>query len=389
MKKTFSLLISCILLMATFDLNAQVSFDVSITADIAPPPLPFYVQPPCPEDGLMWIPGYWASDDDDYYWVPGVWVSPPDEGYLWTPCYWGYERGIYAWHPGYWGIRVGFYGGVNYGYGYCGTGFVGGRWEEGGFSYNAAVMNVNTTIVHNTYINQEVINNNTITYSRTSFNGGPGGISARPTGLEQSAMRQPHFQPTNEQVSHQQLMRHERNQFASINHGRPTTAAMNYVNGNRYNPQGHQTPSNSFRSSSYSNPVNRPEQLTSSENSRIRPTTQYSRQQQNTFRQQQFNQPRAAEQPTTRQQQINQQREVQQQYAFRHQNLNQQREAQQQNTFRQQQFNQPRAAEQLTARQQQFNQQRAEPQQMVRQQQWERPASARPQQSFPQRDNRH
>ncbi len=46
---------------------------VVISVSFAPPALPVYDQPPCPEDGWMWVPGYWAWDPDyeDYYWVPG------------------------------------------------------------------------------------------------------------------------------------------------------------------------------------------------------------------------------------------------------------------------------------------------------------------------------
>ena len=30
---------------------------------------------------------------------------------------------------GYWGPHVGYYGGVNYGFGYMGVGFAGGAWR--------------------------------------------------------------------------------------------------------------------------------------------------------------------------------------------------------------------------------------------------------------------
>ena len=33
---------------------------VFISVGFAPPVLPVYVQPVCPEPGLMWTPGYWA-----------------------------------------------------------------------------------------------------------------------------------------------------------------------------------------------------------------------------------------------------------------------------------------------------------------------------------------
>jgi hypothetical protein len=100
---------------------------VSITVAIAPPALPVYEQPLCPQDGLMWTPGYWAYGDDGYYWVPGAWVPAPFEGALWTPPYWGWSGGQYGFYPGYWGTQVGYYGGVNYGFGYMGVGFVGGE----------------------------------------------------------------------------------------------------------------------------------------------------------------------------------------------------------------------------------------------------------------------
>jgi hypothetical protein len=88
---------------------------VEVQAREAPPPLPDYEQPPCPEDGYLWTPGYWGWTNGGYYWVPGTWVQPPRVGVLWTPGYWGFAGGVYAFHAGYWGPHVGFYGGVNYG----------------------------------------------------------------------------------------------------------------------------------------------------------------------------------------------------------------------------------------------------------------------------------
>ena len=232
----------CIALLSfkTTGTYAQVSVGISISANIAPPPLPVYTQPPCPYDGYMWTPGYWGYGDMGYYWVPGVWVRPPHMGYLWTPSYWGFAGGIYGWHAGYWGAHVGFYGGVNYGYGYGGVGFGGGMWQGNSFRYNTAVMNVNTTVVHNTYIDRTVINNTTVN-NRTSFNG-PGGIAARPRPEDEVAMRENHIQATSEQVNHRQTASRDRNQFVSVNHGQPTTAAMNRVGGNRFNPEGVRQP---------------------------------------------------------------------------------------------------------------------------------------------------
>lgn len=110
-----------------------------IQADVAPPPLPDYDQPPIPEPGYLWTPGYWAWNTYDYYWVPGTWVEPPQPGLLWTPGYWSFADGVYAFNRGYWGPHVGFYGGVYYGFGYGGVGYEGGHWENGVFFYNRTV----------------------------------------------------------------------------------------------------------------------------------------------------------------------------------------------------------------------------------------------------------
>jgi WXXGXW repeat (2 copies) len=197
---------------------------VFVSVGFAPPVLPVYTQPICPGDGYLWNPGYWAYGNEGYYWVPGVWVRPPQVGLLWTPGYWGWGGGAYIFHAGYWGPHIGFYGGVNYGFGYGGVGFGGGRWEGGHFAYNTAVVNVNRTVIHNTYIDNTVINHTTIN-NRTSFNGGTGGLQARPSAQEASFARENHIAPTAEQQSHVQMAHADRSNFASVNGGRPQYAA--------------------------------------------------------------------------------------------------------------------------------------------------------------------
>jgi hypothetical protein len=229
-----SLLLALVVSLVPAASFAQVSVGVSIR--VGPPALPVYTQPICPGDGYIWTPGYWAYGDAGYYWVPGVWVMPPRVGVLWTPGYWGWSGGLYVFHAGYWGPHVGFYGGVNYGFGYGGVGFGGGEWRGGHFAYNTAVTNVNTTVIHNTYVNKTVIVNNT-TVNRTSFNGGPGGISARATSAEMAASHESHIQPTTAQVSHQNFARSDRSNLASVNNGRPATPAMSRVNAREANQQ--------------------------------------------------------------------------------------------------------------------------------------------------------
>ena len=212
--------------------RAQIAVGVSIR--IAPPAIPVYEQPPCPVEGYLWTPGYWAYGPAGYYWVPGVWVAPPRVGVLWTPGYWGWNSGVYVWHAGYWGPHVGFYGGVNYGFGYGGVGFVGGEWRGGRFAYNTAVVRVNETVVRNVYVNRTVIVNNNV---RTSFNGGPGGIERRENAEEMRAAHEQHFERTSLQTSHEHTAGMNRENFASENHGRPTNAAYSRVNERQANQQ--------------------------------------------------------------------------------------------------------------------------------------------------------
>jgi hypothetical protein len=215
-----------VLVGAALALVPAASFaGVFVSITVAPPILPVYTQPLCPGDGYLWNPGYWAYGDEGYYWVPGVWVRPPQVGLLWTPGYWGWGGGYYAFHAGYWGPHVGFYGGVNYGFGYSGVGFGGGRWVGGSFAYNTAVVNVNRTVIRNTYVDTTVINHTTVS-NRVSFNGGAGGIQAHASAQEMSYSRENHVAPTAEQQSHFQAARADRSNLASVNGGRPQNAAF-------------------------------------------------------------------------------------------------------------------------------------------------------------------
>jgi len=215
------LLFALVSLAIPTETPAQVA--VGISVHIGPPALPVYVQPVCPGEGYIWTPGYWAYGPDGYYWVPGTWVLAPTPGFLWTPGYWGWGGGAYVWHAGYWGPHVGFYGGINYGFGYGGVGFVGGEWRGGVFHYNTAVTHVNTTVIHNTYVNNTVINRTTV--NNISYNGGAGGVTARPTSGELAAEHEHHVAATSMQAQHEQMARNDRSMLASENHGRPAVAA--------------------------------------------------------------------------------------------------------------------------------------------------------------------
>ena len=210
-----SLLLAAFMMLAAPQVApAAIVFSVSI----APPPLPVYVQPPCPGPGYMWVPGYWAYNDA-YFWVPGTWVLIPEIGFYWTPGYWGWNGALFVFNVGYWGPQVGFYGGINYGFGYTGFGYQGGYWKNSTFFYNRTVTNVGS--VQNVY-NRTVTAGN---MSRVSFNGGAGGITARPTATEMAAAHAQHIGPTQAQNTQVQTASRNRQLYASVNHGRPPVAA--------------------------------------------------------------------------------------------------------------------------------------------------------------------
>jgi hypothetical protein len=191
-------------------------------SDAPPPPLPTYDQPPIPADGYVWTPGYWDWDESaaDYYWSPGTWVQPPRPGLLWTPGYWRSVGGRYGFAPGHWGARVGFYGGVDYGYGYDGEGYRGGHWQGDHFAYNQTVNN--TGAVHVAAVYSEPAGRRG---GGASFNGGAGGVSARPTPAQIAPAREIQLPPTGDQIQHAQAARGEPSLRAAVNHGQPTIAA--------------------------------------------------------------------------------------------------------------------------------------------------------------------
>lgn len=263
-----------VLALLVWVLPAPSYAGVFISVGFAPPPLPVYVQPPCPEPGLMWVPGYWAYGPDGYYWVPGAWVPAPYAGALWTPPYWGWDGGLYVFHPGYWGLHVGYYGGIDYGFGYFGIGFVGGRWHGREFEYNTAVMHIDRRFVHNTYEDRGIVARSYVARgSRVSYSGGPGGIRHMATPQERMAERDQHLGRTSFQTQHMNAAMHDRSSYFNNNHGLPQNRAVQ-------RPLGRQT---------YRSPAGGARQL-----QQYRPQQQYRQQQsrpQQQFRPQQQSRP--------------------------------------------------------------------------------------------------
>ncbi len=189
-------------------------------SNTAPPPLPQYDQPPIPGPGYEWAPGYWDWSDGDYYWVPGSWVEPPRAGLYWTPGYWRFYNGSYLFSDGYWGPDVGFYGGVNYGYGYGGDGYYGGRWQNNQFYYNSAANNFGDRRMDAVYTQSAPSGG-----GRASYNGGADGVRVAPTPTQVQAATARHFAPTHTQVAAVSAARAEPQLRAGVNRGAPPIAA--------------------------------------------------------------------------------------------------------------------------------------------------------------------
>jgi len=245
------------LLFAAYPTPAPAQFSLSVAVDVGPPALPVYVQPAAPAQNMLWEPGYWGWGPAGYYWVPGVWVYAPSPGYLWTPGYWAWNSGYYGWHAGYWATSVGYYGGLNYGFGYFGLGYVGGGWYGSQFRYNTAVTNVDTTVIRNVYVDRTVIVNNNVNVNvtRVSYNGGPGGVIARPTSAELAVQSGYHIPATSVQVQHQRVASQDRTALATVNNGRPPTTAVAVPLQSRTAPAQYQAPAYSRPVSTYQSPA--------------------------------------------------------------------------------------------------------------------------------------
>jgi hypothetical protein len=205
-----------------YEPSASVGVQLA-TAPQPPPPLPKYGQPPCPGPNYIWTPGYWGYGEIGYYWVPGVWIIAPYLDALWTPPWWEFYGGIYRWHQGYWARYIGFYGGINYGFGYTGLGFDGGYWNNGQFYYNRAVANVDPRVTPNVY--RYSIANYT-PFNRVSYNGGPGGVNRQPTARELAVRPGMRMAPVAEQMRNARAAAMDPRQFASRNHGHPAMARL-------------------------------------------------------------------------------------------------------------------------------------------------------------------
>jgi hypothetical protein len=83
------------------------------------------------------------------------------------------------------------------------------------------VNHVNTIVIHNTY-NTTVTN---VSENHVSYNGGTGGVEARPTPQQESYANEHHVGPVTAQTQHVQEARNNPELRASANQGKPPIAA--------------------------------------------------------------------------------------------------------------------------------------------------------------------
>ena len=98
------LLASALALTGAFTLDvtpAQARTDVTIYANVPPPPMRREVMPP-PRHGFVWAPGYWNWHHGRYVWRDGHWVRAR-HGYHYVPDRWERHGKRWRHRPGYWG----------------------------------------------------------------------------------------------------------------------------------------------------------------------------------------------------------------------------------------------------------------------------------------------
>jgi hypothetical protein len=90
------------------------------------------------------------------------------------------------------------------------------------FAYNRTVNNFGSVAITNVYEKTVIVEPGA---SRTSFNGGSGGMTARPTREEEAAAHEQHVAAASAQFQHERSASSDKNLLASENHGRPAIAA--------------------------------------------------------------------------------------------------------------------------------------------------------------------
>ena len=199
------------------------SSEYQAVAQSAPPALPAYDQPPIPGPGYLWTPGYWAYGRRRRRLLLGarhLGGAPVSLACFGRPAIGAIVGGAYAFNAGYWGPHIGFYGGIDYGYGYGGNGYAGGRWQGDQFYYNSQANNLGAARIAATY--SQAVAESAV---RVSFNGGPGGLRVAPMQADFAAAQTRRVAPTSDQRDQARMASAQPQLRASVNRGAPPIAA--------------------------------------------------------------------------------------------------------------------------------------------------------------------
>ena len=174
-----------------------------------------------PTPGYLWVPGYWAWDNDiGYYWVPGTWVLPPEPEHLDARIL-GLGRRVLRFsrrvlgtaHRLLWRSRLRFRL----------------RWRrlrrrllaQWRFFLQPNSQQHLKVAITNVYSKTIIINNRT----NVSFNGGAGGTTTKPTPEQLAIAQEHHVAATANQTRHAQEAAKDPALSLANNHGHPTVAA--------------------------------------------------------------------------------------------------------------------------------------------------------------------
>ena len=74
----------------------------AIVVQSEPPPVRIEVIPPQPDDGFVWVAGYWTWRVNSWLWIGGSWCRPPHSHVVWIEPRWDHEGDHWHFNPGRW-----------------------------------------------------------------------------------------------------------------------------------------------------------------------------------------------------------------------------------------------------------------------------------------------
>lgn len=89
-------------LVITLPLAACVAAPIESAPAIPPVPPERIPSPPEANVTLIWQPGHWDWDGQQYRWSEGRWVPRSGHGPLWQDGFWRREGRTFVWVPAHW-----------------------------------------------------------------------------------------------------------------------------------------------------------------------------------------------------------------------------------------------------------------------------------------------